>query len=180
MKDYEPNERYLGYHLEYYFNLLEERKGIEDDFIQIKDSQKRLEEKLKRFPLEIPELKIGTIPEIVAKIDSQLDEISKVISSKWENISITSHSFFSVPVNDRNSIKYYYRGFPVKYSLKLRDNEKLMDGASRLIDRLNLKAKNINFSIGGSYIFEKEITAYFNSIDQAVETTKQYLLLQSE
>ena len=179
MEKYKPDEQYFGYHLEYYFLLLEKRRDVEGDIIHLKESSKKLDDKLKDFPLELPKAENTAVEEIISRVDSQLKSISDIITSRWKNIMACKDPSFDSLLKFKRSIAPNDRKYPIQYFLKPNKRELLLERAPRLADELGLKQRNIGY-LSGSQNCKDFIECYFVSIGQATEITKKYLINHSD
>jgi len=192
MKQYDPKERYFGYHFIHYFTILDSKRSIEEDITKLEEVRKSLLGKIKSANIEIDLDDLAKVYEVRDQLDSRLDQISENVHQKWEEIRIGRWrpwtSISSSAEHRERRPEGYTVGyqFPERYKIKLEqfsspetgyniteENRLRYEAAKKVMDELGLNHKgwlqNLPTTDGLYLIYS------FNSINEAIDTTKQYL-----
>lgn len=186
MQEYNLDERYFGYHLEYYFRLIDVRRSIEASVSKISEAGKNILEaeddlckKLHDYPIEIPSLYYDGINEVTGRIQSILEQIATNVNKRWELIKLNNHVFFSYPENAKENMAPEFDAYNVNYSLPTVDN---FDDAEKvalpILTDFNLIASEKYHINSELYLKPRAFSlgVHFSSKAKAISCTKRYLL----
>jgi len=163
MEPYKLDEKYFEYHLRYYYSLLDVRRNIARNMDEMKKIYGSVTSNLDFINIEVPDLGVvNKISEECLQFDELFECIAKNVNRRWEKIGISEDPtkgscFLEDP-------KYFINYWVPHVTDSSRVN------VIRLEEELGIKSSKW---YSGSDKFEK---FWFDSIDELISKTKNYLL----
>jgi hypothetical protein len=182
MHMYEPSERHFEYHMRYYFNLIDMRRGIEDQIDTFHEHAKKVDELFSVLPFDSPHYSTS-FDDVILLTQDLLVSISENISNRWNGVQVNNHTVFSY---DRSMIseiaRSHFGGYSVEYHLmdyyeNIRDDS--VSAALELAESLTVSMKDYSV-VSRLYVPDYAFCVKFDSIDTAIDVTKKYLIMFSE
>lgn len=181
MKKYNPNERYFGYHLIYYFDLIDIRSTLDEDISQLSDAELSLAKKLKKSPINIRLDDLKNLYEGTAQMNTLLEQIANNIHQRWKDLKLEGHELFEFFYTERTeAVREYYEGYGIRFYLlqgkPFPPNP--LDVVEQLEEELGIDRERHNRMI--TRPFHQKYTPYsvrykFSSVNELIAKTKAYL-----
>lgn len=177
MDKYNTDEKYFGYHLRYYFGLLDRRRSIQKDLIDMVNVGKSFDAHIRGFPIELPGLNWDIVKEIRDKTYRQLYNIADVLKTKWF-IFINDHRELETDIELKPVVTRSNK-YKLAYPLAKDGTKPAIQRAKEFADRFGLGKSGEDYMVdtGWGPYYEDMIIVRYDNLDIAEEKTKDYLLV---
>jgi len=186
MKKYNQNERYFGYHLIYYFDLIDIRSTLDEDIEQLREAEGSLVKKLKKSPIDIRLDDVKNLDEGTAQIETLLEQIANNINQRWKDIKVEGHELFKFfPIDRTETVEEYYEGYGIRFYLlqgkplpRYLPLPNPLDVVEQLEEELGIDRERHNRMITRPLHPESppySVRYKFSSVNELIAKTKAYL-----
>jgi hypothetical protein len=174
MEKYNPQEKYFAYHLRHYYSLLNKRRGLQQDLVDLVNVGQRFDKHIKDIHLNLPELNWEIVNEVRNITYWELFNVSDNLKTRW-GLLVDGHREFETDAELKPAA--FSNKFQVGYPIVKDGTKPAHERAKEVARRLNL-GKDYTV-LESNYIgpFSPDIIEVnFPTIDSAVDLTKEYLL----